>query len=98
MSLSDSCFEFVRAVRMVPTSDTDRRWAVRQLQYDIGLYSEPPFRYGDEIGMLREACSAFLLAATPAGAIDEPLRQLVFVCEAVQEMLDRPPNVNVVAS
>jgi hypothetical protein len=97
VSLSDVCFDFLAEVKDAK-SDDDRREAVRNLQGAIDFYDRPPFRYGDEIEVLRYACSEYLLSAPPASTIDEPLKRLAFVCGAIQENLDLPPGFKVPVS
>ena len=97
MGLSDACFEFLSSIKDARSGD-DQREAVRKLQGAIDFYDGLPFRYGAEIEMLRYACSEYLLSASAAGAIDEPLRRLTFVCEAIQENLDLPPGFKVSVS
>jgi hypothetical protein len=97
MALSDACDEFLNAIKSA-ASDADRREAVRELQRGIAFYSEPPFRYGDELGTLREACSTYLLNRSGPGAVDEPLRRISFVCEAIRDHLDMPPGFKVLTS
>lgn len=97
MGLSDVCFEFLAEIKDAK-SNHDQREAVRNLQGSLEFYDRPPFRYGDEIELLRYACSEYLLSVPPSGAIDEPLRRLAFVCEAIQENLDLPPGFKVPVS
>lgn len=97
MGISDACFEFLTEIKSA-RSGNDLRDAVRNLQNAISFYDRPPFRYGEEIEVLRCACAEYLLSAPAAGAIDEPLKRLAFVCETIQEFLDLPPGVKVPVS
>jgi hypothetical protein len=90
MALSDVCADFLEEIKDAK-SEADRREAVRNLHGAAAYYSVPPFRYAGEIETIQEACSTFLLTAPPAGAVDEPLQRLAFVCEAIREHLDTPP-------
>ncbi|HEY0526045.1 MAG TPA: DUF2321 domain-containing protein [Stellaceae bacterium] len=85
MALSDSCFDFLEAVRA----------AARTLSDEIHRYSAPeyPVRYGDEIDALRRACAG--VADAPydpeAGA------RLIRLAASVMLYHDTPPGVPVEA-
>jgi len=97
MSLSDACFDFLSAVNRARSSD-DLRSAARELQDAVNFYSKPPFRYGEEIDAVRRACADYLLSSPSSHAVDEPLRRISFVCEAIKDHLDMPPGFTVRSS
>ncbi|MES5483632.1 hypothetical protein QMZ05_12810 [Bradyrhizobium sp. INPA03-11B] len=89
MALSDACSDFVAEMRGAD-SDGGRQKAVASLLVEVAHYACPPFRYGDELLLLAAGCREYL---DPLLSKADRVQRIVFVADAVREMLDRPPGM-----
>ena len=89
MSLSDACFDFAAEMGR-GQSAADHRAAVVTLRRAIEKYSREPFRYGDELRTLADACAEFLSGRSTSNA--DPIQRITFLADAVREWLDTPPS------